>query len=164
MDFTEPGGNYDYVLFGEAPDATDGIDIFYDAVNLPGGVSPFLDAYFTTDFSWPHDTLLQEIKAYPDTYKMWNFTVLWTGTDTMVTITWNTTDINESEYDTIILYDNVGTYLVDMLTTNNYVFFCPSSGPISFKIIATVSRPPTQSNPYPEKESTGVEQNDRHMN
>ena len=38
MDFTEPSGNYDYVLFGEAPDAYDGSPA--DSYDSPKSPSP----------------------------------------------------------------------------------------------------------------------------
>ncbi len=155
--FTETGGRNDYITFGESPNATDGVDVFYDKSNPPSGPDPFLDAYFTTNFPGPYNALMQEIKEYPDTYKEWNFTVWWTGSDTTVTITWNITDFDESEYSAVILYHNIGVSSTDMLATNNYEFFCPGSGLVSFQIIATANRPPITSNPYPENESTGVE-------
>jgi len=155
--FTETGGKNDYVIFGEAPDASNGVDT-YDAPNPPGGVSPFLDAYFTTDFPWPHNTLLQEIKAYPDTHKEWNFTIWWTGSDTTVTSSWDTTEVNDSEYDTVVLCDDAGVPLVDMLNTNNYVFVYPSSGLVNFQIIAIANIPPSIiGDSYPANGSTDVE-------
>ena len=139
--FTETGGKNDYIVFGEAPDASDGVDS-YDAPNPPNGPEPFLDAYFTTNFPWPYNKLLQEIKEYPDTYKVWNFTVWWTGSDTTVTISWDTTKVNDSEYDTVVLCDGTGVPLVDMLSYNNYVFFYQSGSMVQFQIICSSNQPP----------------------
>ena len=140
LNFTETSGKNDYILFGEAPDASDGVDI-YDAPNPPGGILPVLDAYFTTDFPWPHDTLLQEIKAYPDTYKTWNFTLLWTGSDTTVTISWDTDEVDDSEYSAVILCDDAGSPLTDMIVNNNYVFSYITV-PQNFTINCTSNQPP----------------------
>jgi len=145
LTFIETGGKNDYVIFGEAPDASDGVDI-YDAPNPPGGIPPFLDTYITTSFPWPHNKLLQEIKEYPDTYKEWNFTVWWTGSDTTVTVSWYTSEVSDSEYDSVFLCNSVGVPLVDMLSNNNYTFFCPGSNTVSFKIICSSNQPPVAVN------------------
>ncbi len=141
LNFTESGGKNDYIIFGEDPDASDDVDI-YDAPNPPGGVSPFLDAYFTTDFPWPHDTLLQEIKEYPDTEKEWNFTVWWTGSDTIVTLSWDTGEVDDSEYYAVTLSDDTGSPLADMLNEGSYVFFCPDNGFLHFQILCGSNQPP----------------------
>jgi len=140
LNFTETSGKNDYVIFGEATDASDDLDS-YDAPNPPGGIPPILDAYFTTDFPWPHDTLLQEIKAYPDTYKTWNFTLLWTGSDTTVTISWDIDEVDDSEYSAVILCDDAGAPLADMLNEDNYVFFMFEIM-IQFKIICETNQIP----------------------
>lgn len=141
LNFTETSGKNDYVIFGEATDASDDLDS-YDAPNPPGGVPPILDAYFTTDFPWPHDTLLQEIKAHPDTYKTWNFILLWAGTDTTVTISWDTDEVDDSEYSAVILCDDAGAPLADMLNEDSYVFFYSSGFVIQFKIVCGLNQPP----------------------
>jgi len=141
LNFTETGGKNDYIIFGEAPDASDGVDT-YDVPNPPGSIPPFLDAYFSTNFSLPHNRLMQEIKKYPADYKEWNFTVWWTGSDTIVTISWDTTEVNDSEYYTVKLCDDAGVPLVDMRNNNNYVFFCPGGGMMHFKIICGLNQPP----------------------
>jgi len=138
---TETGGKNDYIIFGEAPDASDGVDS-YDAPNPPNGPEPFLDAYVTTNLPWPYNRLLQEIKKYPNTHNIWNFTVWWTGSDTTVTISWNTAEINASEYNNVMLCDGFGVPFVNMLNNDNYTFFCPSSGMVQFQIICSSNQPP----------------------
>ena len=141
LNFTETSGKNDYIIFGEALDASDGVDI-YDAPNPPGGVPPFLDAYFTTSLPWPYDNLMQEIKEYPDTYKEWNFTVWWTDSGTTVTISWDTTEVDSSEYESVVLCDNAGVPLADMLNNNNYAFFCSGGDMMHFKVICRSNQPP----------------------
>jgi len=145
LTFIETGGKNDYIIFGEAPDASDGVDI-YDAPNPPGGIPPFIDTYITTSFPWPHNKLLQEIKEYPDIYKEWSFTVWWTGSDTTVTVSWYTSEVSDSEYDSVFLCTSAGVPLVDMLSNNNYTFFCPGSNTVSFKIICSSNQPPVAVN------------------
>jgi len=157
MNFEETSGKNDYVIFGEATDASDGNDI-YDIPNPPAGPGPILDVYFTTNFSFPYNKLLQEIKEYPDTYKIWNLIVWWSGGDTTVTSSWDTTEVNDSDYDTVVLCDDAGVPLVDMLNTNNYVFVYPSSGLVNFQIIAIENIPPSIiGDSYPANGSTDVE-------
>jgi PKD repeat protein len=118
--------------------ASDGLDS-YDIPNPPGGVSPVLDVYIPTDFAYPHNTLLREIKEHPDTNKEWDFTVQWIDGDTSVNVTmsWNTDEINDSEYNSVFLYDDSGTFLTDMSTSNNYDFLCSSSTLVDFKIVCS---------------------------
>ena len=156
LDFDETSGKNDYIVFGEAPDASDGVDS-YDAPNPPSGPEPFLDAYFTTNFPWPYNKLFWETREYPDTYKVWNFTVWWTGSDTTVTISWDTTKVNDSEYDTVVLCDGFGVPFVNMLNNDNYTFFCPGDGMVHFQIITMANTPPILFNEYPANESTNIE-------
>ena len=142
LTFTETSGKNDYVIFGEALDASDGLDS-YDIPNPPGGVPPFIDAYFTTDLPWPHDTLLQEIKTYPDTYKQWNFSVFWTGSDTTVTISWDTDEVDDSEYFSVALCDDTGAFLADMFNEDAYLFFCNAGSLLQFQIICRTNQIPT---------------------
>ena len=68
INFNETSGKNDYIIFGESSDASNGLDS-YDTPNPPGGVSPALDAYIPTNFTYPHNRLLREIKEYSDTNK-----------------------------------------------------------------------------------------------
>jgi hypothetical protein len=157
IDFDEPSGKTDWILFGEALNASDGVDNF-DAPNPPNGPEPFIDAYFTTFFPEPHNRLLSDIRIYPNTYQRWNFSTWWTGSDTTVTMTWNFTDILASEYKVMMLCDGWGTPLADMLQNNSYDYFIPSDGIEHFQIIAKTNIPPVYPNPpLPANGSTNVE-------
>jgi hypothetical protein len=164
LSFSETDGRNDYIIFGESPNATDGVDIYYDIVNPPAGVSPFLDAYFTTSFSYPYNTLLQEIKVYPDSYEVWNFTVWWTGDDTFVNISWNSTKFYLSEYETAFLYDDTGALLLDMIDFSTYEFLCPGNGMVNFQIQVAENKKPLQSNPYPNNNSINIERPPNELN
>ena len=144
IDFDEPGGKNDYVIFGEASDGSDGQDS-YDIPNPPGGIPPYIDSYFTTDFTSPYDKLIQEIKKYPDTYKVWNFTAWWTGSSsTTITISWDTDEVNNSEYNSVILYDSDDNQVADMMVNSSYSKSVSPFGIISFYIecIKTENTPP----------------------
>ena len=108
MLFSETSGKNDILFFGEAPDASDNVDS-YDSPNPPNGPDPYIDAYFTTSFPAPFHKLIQEIKQYPDSYKIWNFTVYWTDIDTTVTISWNSNEVDDSEYNAVFLCDGFVT-------------------------------------------------------
>ena len=138
INFNETTGKNDYIIIGESFYASDDLDS-YDVPNPPGGVSPALDAYITTDFTYPHNRLLQEIKEHPDTNKEWDFTVQWIdeGTAVNVTMSWDVEEINDGLYNSVFLYDGNGTFLIDMSINNNYEFLCPSYSPVDFKIVCS---------------------------
>ena len=143
VNFSETGSDTDYIIFGEAPDASDGQDS-YDVPNPPPGIPPFIDAFFTTNLTSPYDSLFTEIKHYPDTYKFWNFTSFWTGSSsTTLTISWDPNEVNDSEYDSVILYDSTSTPVADMLIDTNYSLSV-SPGAVSFQIICIVDLDPPE--------------------
>ena len=139
INFSEPSSSAtDYIIFGEATDASDGQDS-YDIPNPPPGMPPFLDAYFTTNLTSPYDKLLQEIKFYPDTYKVWNYSAWWTGSSaTTVTMSWDPNDVNDSEYDSVMIYNSTNDPVADMLVDSNYSSTVASYNIISFQIICMV--------------------------
>jgi len=162
LNFAEPSGKSDYIIFGEATDASDGPPADrYDTPKapLPPG-TPFISVCLDNDLPIPYNTLMTDYREYPDIYKEWNFTVWWTGSDTTVSISWNITEVGNSEYDNVTLCNEVGSPLVDMLSNDNYSFFCPNSSITSFQIIATANNPPyTPRNPDPEDGGTVVDIN-----
>jgi hypothetical protein len=140
INFNEPGGKNDYVVFGEADDATDGPP--HDALDMPKPPSPFppfIRTWFDDGLGDPYTQLLKDYRFYPDTYKIWNLSVQWVPSDyitpTTITISWDTNDINNSEYDAVFLYNDTGSLLANMITNNNYVFLCIPMTPQNFKII-----------------------------
>ena len=50
-------------------------------------------------------------------------------------MSWNTLKVDDSEYNSIILYDGGGNHLKDMLTQNSYSFTCPANEAQHFQII-----------------------------
>jgi uncharacterized repeat protein (TIGR02543 family) len=153
---TETGGKIDTVIFGERPDASDGMDS-YDTPKPPAPNPPYIRAFFNTTFPVPHHELYEEYKHYPGDSKIWYFKVKYdntSGVGTTITITWNKTKVDESEYDSVNLMRkgplNSTWYITaDMLNQNSFSYvqesyeFPPGSGTIYwiltdvFKIICS---------------------------
>jgi len=87
--FNEPDGSSDYVAFGETSDASDDQDS-YDIPRSPPGITSYIHAWFSTDFSDIYGELWEEYKQYPDDYKAWDLSVQWVPSDysssTLVTV------------------------------------------------------------------------------
>ena len=144
LEFNEPGGAYDNQFFGEKIDASDGLDGYDVPKTGGGGFPPYIRAFFATDFPEPHNLLWEEYKHYPDNYKDWNLSVQWVPSDysspTTLTISWNNASFDNSEYNSVTLYD-VGNdvNLSDMLANTSYTFTCPALTLQNFKIICVLS-------------------------
>jgi hypothetical protein len=155
INFDEPGGESDYLIFGEAPDANDGPP--EDSYDMPKPPSPpyppYIRSWFDDGLGGPYTQLLKDYRFYPDTHKTWNLSIQWVPSDystpTTITISWNTIDIDNSEYDIVFLCDNAGSPLTDMLVNNNYVFTCPANTPQNFKIICGSNQDPIANDDYP---------------
>lgn len=137
LDFSEEGGKMDQIVFGENSFSSDSID--GSDVPDPGvpPTPPYVNAYFTTPFLYPHTKLMHEFKQYSSNnpYKIWNLTLIWQGNEnTNITISWNLTEYIEFEYDTILLYNDTNVILKKMLINNTYTFNCPPLIPQYFKI------------------------------
>jgi hypothetical protein len=163
LNFNEPGGAFDYVVFGEAPDANDGPPHdSYDEPKPPAPQPPFIRSWFNDYLPEPYNILWRDYRHYPDTSKQWNLTVQWFPTDyvtpTTITISWITAEVDESEYNIVKFCNSGGTQLKDMLTENSYSFTCPALVPQIFYIICQANNtPPNQpSSPTPANGATNV--------
>jgi len=139
LEFNEPGGAYDNAFFGEKTDASDGQDSF-DVPKSPAAFPPYIRGWFNTDFPDPYDELWEEYKFYPDDYKTWNLSVQWVPSDysspTTLTISWDNTSFDNSDYVTVDLYDvGNGVYVSDMIVDVSYTFTCPALALQNFQII-----------------------------
>ena len=74
--FYGPDGTYDYIVFGESHNASDGLDS-YDAPKPPAGFAPYIYAFFDAGISPPWDKLFRDIRKYPDDFKEWDFYAIW---------------------------------------------------------------------------------------
>ncbi|MFA5103131.1 MAG: DUF2341 domain-containing protein, partial [Candidatus Thermoplasmatota archaeon] len=138
---SETGGMMDLVGFGEATDASDGQDS-YD-VPKPGTppTMPYLVGWFDAGLSEPYNRLWWDYRAYPDSYKVWNLSVLWMPVDyaspTMVTLSWNSSELIDAEYGMVTLINLASGATVDMRSTESYVFNASAVVPHEFLIIGS---------------------------
>jgi len=139
INFEETSGNNDYVIFGEAPDASDCQDL-YDAPKPGFPPVLFIYAYFDAGLDAPYNRLWHDYRHYSDDYKVWDLYVMYSTiapirSDTNITISWNTGEVNNSGYTTILLCNSSGIPLVDMSLTDNYMVSCSGEGELNFKIL-----------------------------
>ena len=104
---------------------------------------------------------MQEIKHYPDTDKIWNFSIFWFPSDyitpTTTTISWDTDEVNNSEYTNVSLCNGTGAFLKKMSVDSSYTFTNPAMVPQNYKIICSVvNRSPVFTNENPINALTGV--------
>jgi PKD repeat protein len=139
LNFMEPNGGNDLVVFGEVTDANDGPPAdSYDMQKAPPQPPPYLRAWFDDDLPGVYSTLKKDYRSYPDENKVWDLTVQWAPSDsssTEITITWNTNDVSQSEYDSVLLDET------NMLTQNSHTFSATALVEYSFQIICTVETP-----------------------
>ena len=143
LNFNEPGGVTDNVVFGEAPDASDGPPAdSYDVAKPPAPVEPpYIHAYLQDDLPSPYTNLWKDYRQYPDTGKIWNLSVQWIPEDgespTTVTISWSDSEVDESEYTTVNLCTEAGVVLKNMLIDTTYSFSAIANVVQKFKIICS---------------------------
>ncbi len=156
----ESRGAIDYVVFGEAPDAHDGppADI-YDVAKPPTPIPPYVRAYLKDNLPSPYSSLWKDYRQYSDTYNVWNLSIQWAPEDSEspsdITLTWNPSLIQQSEYTTVNLCTNTGIPLKNMRTENSYTFSCPAYVVQNFKIIGQRDNTPPGSPSIPAGETTG---------
>ena len=164
LNFSEPGGETDYVVFGEAPDAHDGPPAdSYDTAKPPAPIPSYIRAYLKDGLSVPFDKLWMDYRAYPATVKVWNLSVQWVPEDdespTTITISWSVSELSASEYTMIDLCTNTGVVLKNMLLDNSYSFNALAYSVQNFKILCAIaSNLPPVANPdgYSTNEDTTV--------
>lgn len=166
LNFNEPGGTNNNVLFGEALDASDGQDS-YDVPIPPPGIPPYIRPWFDAGLNEPYNSLFYDIKNYPDDSKIWNIYVQWVPSDYIssnnITISWDISEIIASEYESVVLYDyNNDIAVADMLIVSNYTYASSAMVQYHFQIICNSTSTPTNnppfqpSNPYPQAGATDV--------
>ncbi len=125
LNFDEPTGTYDYVIFGEKPDAKGGpLNDEYDMPKPPAPMMPYVLAWLDDNLTEPYNRLLADYRKSPDNYKIWNLSVIWNPLDessTTITITWNIQNITNLEYDSIKFYEKGNSDSVfDLLDETSY--------------------------------------------
>jgi len=149
LNITETSGKYDYVVFGEAPDANDGPPHDdYDSPKPPAPMEPYIRAWFYDNMEPPYNLMFDDYRVYPDIRKVWNLTVIWVDDfppqETTLTISWDNNEFIGCEYDFVILYDIENEVEVDMKIDSFYEFTCPSDIKQDFTINCSliINQPP----------------------
>ena len=141
LNFTGSGGQHDNLVFGEASDASDGQDS-YDVPKPTIPPPPCVYAWFATNLSEPYDTLWKDYRRYPDTSKVWDLDVLWENASAKnITISWNSSRLNSSEYKVITLRDVDGNVNTSMILKNSYRYLASPHTVHRFQIICTITPP-----------------------
>ncbi|MBU1940796.1 MAG: tandem-95 repeat protein, partial [Candidatus Thermoplasmatota archaeon] len=144
---------WDTALFGEKIDALDGKD-GYD-IPKPGlPPHPYINGWFNAGLIDPYSRLWYDYRRFPnenktfDLYVQANTQLPYIAT-TDVVISWNTNEINTSEYDYVGLYDNADTFIIDMKTHSSYTLLgAIDDTPYHFKIKCQVNRAPIAVDDY----------------
>ena len=156
----EPGGSFDYAVIGEASDAVNGPPPdTYDVAKPPSPILPFLRVWLNDSLPEPYNYLWMDYRHYPGVMTVWNLSIQWVPSDgsspTIVTLTWNITDLQHSEYSVIQLCTMTGTPLQDMLVSDSYVFSCPANIAQGFTIVAEKNNSAPETPAAPVGNSTG---------
>jgi len=130
----ETGGKWDYVIFGEKPDASDLVDQ-YDVPKCPPPPNGYVRMILiNNELPYPYNYAWFEYRHSPDIYKTWNLKVQWvpqTGEEeTEITLTWDLT--GRVEYKYIMLNNDI-----NMKKDNSFEFTCQAYIPTYFEIVAT---------------------------
>jgi len=131
LNFNEPGGKMDYVVFGEASDANDGVPVdSHDVLKPPLPHEPYLRAWFDDDLPAPYNLLWKDYRKYPDIDKVWDLYVRWKSSDSTpigINISWDISEFANCEYNSVVLwrydpFDVEWDFVADMLTEDSYVY------------------------------------------
>ncbi len=157
---TESNERRDNVQIGEASDAMDGLTAdIYDVLKPPTPIAPYLRLSLNDNLPIPYDTLWKDFRQYPGLSKIWNLSVQWIPQDytssTIVTLSWNSNEYENSEYDSVMLCSDTGTPLLNMLTQSSYSFTCPAMIPQNFKISCTRTNHPPEPPNTPNGDTSG---------
>lgn len=133
LNFNEPDGSSDYLVFGEKTDASDGKDEF-DLPKPPAPQSPYIYSWFVTSLDPPYDILWMDYNKLSDDDKILNFTIIWSSDKSLptdITISWELSEISASGYDTVEL---MVPNSIDMKKETSYQFAADINEPYSFQI------------------------------
>jgi hypothetical protein len=137
LEFNEPVGTYDNVIFGERTI----LDSTFNVPKSPSSLSPYLRAWFDSGSPDPFDELWEEYKLSSDS-NLWNLLVQWVpldqGSNTVITISWDRDSFKNSQYESIVLIDASSNEIVsDMLREDSYSFECSALELQNFNILCS---------------------------
>jgi hypothetical protein len=138
LNFTGPNGVNDFIVFGELSTASDGQDS-YDVPKPPTPGEPYIYSWFDAGLIVPYNVLMKDYRSYPDTYKVWDMYVRWEDSGSgNITIYWNSSSVNDSEYYYVTLKDVTTGSTTDMLIGSNYTYFASDGVIRYFQIICSI--------------------------
>jgi len=157
LEITGSDDEYSSVIFGEATDASDGPtgsgpsgnDDYDEPLPPLAPGESYIRAWFDDNLQSPFDTILKDYRKYPDANKVWNLTVQWSSendTSTYVTISWDESQVDNTEYTSIHIYDDQGL-VADMMGESSYTYLCSVGVPYNYQIVCQGE---TSSNGNPE--------------
>jgi PKD repeat protein len=160
LNFDEPGGKNNNILFGEALDASDGQDS-NDIPTPPPGIPSYIRPWFDSDLKEPYNSLFYDIKNYPDESKIWDLYVQWIPSDyassTIITISWDISEILSNEYNYVVLYDyNNNVNVANMRIDSSYAFNSSATVEYHFQVICNTES--TQTNNPPKADINSPQQ------
>ncbi len=143
--FSNTGGQNDYVIFGEAPDANDGPPAdSYDVVKPPAPQPPYIRTWLNDNLPVPVRFVMDGLSTLSILLENLEFDCSLDASSgsspTIITMAWNVAEIDDSEYTSVTLCTSDGTPLQNMLVANSYVFSCPAYVPQFFKIIGIATQ------------------------
>ena len=130
----EYGTTADTITFGEKHNASD-MKGQYD-IPKPPPFQPGIRITIPTNFAEPYDYLWREYKNTNATEHQWNLSILWFSMDynnSTVTLSWNQSDLAESDYQSVGLYKN-DVLQINMLESSSYQYQASSNIPTFFTI------------------------------
>ena len=123
---TELGGAGNTNIFGEKPDALNGLDKYDFPEPPPPPRLPYIRSWFETSFPTPFTNLLQEYKSTASDRAVWNLSLVWVAaagnqSTTTVHILWDPPQVNANHIHSLLLYEN-DVIVADMITNNSFSF------------------------------------------
>ena len=145
LEMTGSDGEHSSVIFGEANDASDGPtglgpsgnDDYDEPLPPLGPGEAYIRAWFDDNLESPFDAMFKDYRKYPDSNKVWNLTVKWSSendTSTYVTISWDVSEVDNTEYSSMYLYDDQG-FVANMTGESSYTFLSSVGIPYNFQVI-----------------------------
>jgi hypothetical protein len=97
-------------------------------------------AWFDAGLGEPYNKLWYDYRFGPDSYKVWNMSVIYGNSSSdNVTVSWNTSDLTDIEYNYVWLKDVDSDVYVDMFSNSNYTYLADGFVVHSFQIICSMN-------------------------
>ena len=131
----------DFFIIAEDPNANDGPPAdYYDAPQPPEPPAPYVYTYLNDNLKYPNDKLKADCREYPDTYKIFNLTVIHdlngvNYTNYTLEYYWTINGSNEIEYSNIeLIYTKTGDHF-SLFEQYSWILPVEITGSSNYKII-----------------------------